>query len=372
MAARPLRVVLAGGFTGGHIFCSLAIARALQAAAPDTAILIVGARGGMEIPIARAAGLDVETVWLDGLERRLSARAVARSALLPVKLAVSLVQARRILRRFRPDVAVGVGAYVSFPLLAVAASRGVPVLVHEANARPGVANQLLARAADVVCVGAQAAASSFLAASRVVHTGNPIRAELTAPLPTVSEARRRLSLASDRPTVLVMGGSLGASRLNDWMLTAGAHFARSPYQVLWQTGRKHFDGCMAHGGARPHVHVVPFLDDMAAAYASADLVVAGAGAMTLAELSFLAKPAIVVPDRNVSEDHQTPNADGLRAQGGLVWDEPALDQRLTAQIDSLLQDEPARRALGERLGQLARPEAAARIAAEIAALAARL
>ena len=372
MGSRPLRVVLAGGFTGGHIFCSLAIARALREASPETAIVIVGARGGMEIPIARAAGLDVETVWLDGLERRLTARAVARSLLLPVKVAVSLAQARRILRRFRADVVVGVGAYVSFPVLAMAASIGVPVLVHEANARPGVANQLLARVADVMCVGMAPAASAFPAARRVVHTGNPIRAELTAPLPSVAEARRRLGLAPERTTVLVMGGSLGASRLNDWMLAVGGRLAASPHQVLWQTGRAHFDGCLARGGAREHVHPVPFLDDMPAAYAAADLVVAGAGAMTLSELTFLAKPAVIVPDRNVSEDHQTPNADVIRGHGGVVWDRPALDQQLTERVEQLLQDQLARRALGERMGALALPGAAARIAAEIAALAARV
>jgi len=369
---RPLRIVLAGGFTGGHIFCSLAIARALRATAPDTAVLIVGARGGMELPIARAAGFDVEAVWLDGLERRLTARALARTLLLPVKLGVSLAQARRTLRRFQPDVVVGVGAYVSFPVLAAAAFRGIPVLLHEANARPGVANQLLARVADVVCVGVQAAAPAFVTARRVVHTGNPVRAELAQPLPSVAEARRRLGLAPDRTTLLVMGGSLGASRLNDWMLGAAARFASLPHQVLWQTGRGHFQGCVARGAAHANVHLVPFVDDMAAAYAAADLVVAGAGAMTLSELSFLAKPAIVVPDREVSEDHQTPNADVIRAQGGLVWDAPALDDQLTERIEALLQDAPARRALGERLGAAAQPEAAARIAAEIAALAAGL
>lgn len=369
--SRPLRIILAGGFTGGHIFCSLAIARALRQATPETTVLVVGARGGMELPIARSAGLDVATVWLDGLERRLTARAVARSLLLPVKLGVSLAQSRHILRRFRPDVVVGVGAYVSFPVLAAAASAGVPVLIHEANGRPGVANQLLARVADVVCVGVPAAAAAFSTARRVVHTGNPIRAELTAPLPAVRDARLRLGLLSERQTVLVMGGSLGASRLNDWMLAAGPRLAGA-HQVLWQSGRKHFDGCVARGGARAHVHLTPFLDDMAAAYAAADLVVAGAGAMTLAELSFLAKPAIVVPDRDVSEDHQRPNGDVIRAQGGLVWDERTLDDRLTDRIEALLQDPPALRALGEGMGKGAQPGAAARIAAEITALAARL
>ena len=167
-----------------------------------------------------------------------------------------------------------------------------------------------------------------------------------------------------------MGGSLGASRLNAWMLGAAARFAASPHQVLWQTGRAHFAGCRARGGARDNVRLVPFLDDMAAAYAAADLVVAGAGAMTLAELTCLGKPALIVPDRDVSEDHQTPNADVVRARGGLVWD-GALDEDLTARVEALLGDAAALRALGDGMRALAHPGAAARIAAELVSLATR-
>ncbi|HEY4187309.1 MAG TPA: UDP-N-acetylglucosamine--N-acetylmuramyl-(pentapeptide) pyrophosphoryl-undecaprenol N-acetylglucosamine transferase [Polyangia bacterium] len=369
-----MRVVIAGGFTGGHIFCALAIARALRAARPDVALLIVGARGGMEVPIAQAAGFAVETVWLDGLERRLTARAVARSLLLPVKLGVSLAQAGASLRRFRPDVVVGVGAYVSFPTVAMAALAGIPVLLHEANARPGIANQLLARRADVVCLGIAAAATRFRGAKvgRVVHTGNPIRDDLAnATAPSRREARRRLGLAAERKTVLVMGGSLGASRLNDWVLGAERQLATFELQLLWQTGRAHLADCRARFGGAPNIRPVPFIDDMPAAYAAADLVVAGAGAMTLAELGCLAKPAIIVPDRNVSEDHQLQNADAVRAQGGVVRDELVLGPALTEQLRALTADDVRLRELGLRMAATAAPGAADRIAAEIVALARR-
>lgn len=372
--ARPLRVLIAGGFTGGHIFCALAIARALLSERPDTRVSIVGARGGMELPIARAAGFAIETVWLDGLERKLTLRGVLRSLALPIKLGVSLVQARLIMRRFRPDVVVGVGAYVSFPALAVAAGMGVPILIHEANARPGIANQILARGADVVCLGVEAAAASFQASSgrRVIHTGNPVRADLSAPVGTSPrEARSRLGLDADRRTLLVMGGSLGASRLNEWVLGAERRFAAAPFQVLWQVGPAHAAACRARSAGAPNVHLVPFVDDMPSAYAAADLVVAGAGAMTLAELACLGKPAIVVPDRDVSEDHQAQNAAAIQDAGGLVHAEGHLGAELTDRVETLLRDDQRLRALGARLATLARPGAAARIAAEIVALAHR-
>ncbi len=373
---RPLRVLIAGGFTGGHIFCALAIAGALQRVRPGTRVSLVGARGGMELPIARAAGFPVDTVWLDGLERRLSPGAILRSLALPLKLGVSLLQARLIMRRFGPDVVVGVGAYVSFPSLAVAAALGVPVLIHEANARPGIANKVLARGADVVCVGMEEAAVAFRANGgrrRVVPSGNPVRAELSdATAGSSREARLRLGLGlePERRTLLVMGGSLGASRLNEWMLGASQRLADGPFQVLWQAGAAHAAGCRARlGGGGANIRVVGFLDDMPSAYAAADLVVAGAGAMTLAELTCLGKPAIVVPDRNVSEDHQLQNAAAIRAEGGLVHAEERLGDALTDEVEALLRDDARLQDLGARMARLARPRAADRIATEIVTLA---
>jgi UDP-N-acetylglucosamine--N-acetylmuramyl-(pentapeptide) pyrophosphoryl-undecaprenol N-acetylglucosamine transferase len=371
-----VHIAIAGGFTGGHIFCALAIARALKTAQPDARVLIVGARGGMEVPIARAAGFPVETVWLDGLERRLTARAVARSVALPLKLGVSLAQAGLILRRFRPDVAVGVGAYVSFPTLAAAALGGVPVLLHEANARPGIANQVLARVADVVCVGLAAAAASFGEGGggqrRIVHTGNPIRADLsTAAPPDRREACVRLGLDPGRKTLLVMGGSLGASRLNEWVLGAEPRLAAADFQVLWQAGPAHVEACRARFGGAASIHLIPFVEDMPGAYAASDLVVAGAGAMTLAELAYLGQPAVIVPDRNVSEDHQLRNSAVIRNAGGLVCEDRALGAPLTDLVVALMDDDARRRALGARMAALATPGAAERIAAEIVALAGR-
>jgi UDP-N-acetylglucosamine--N-acetylmuramyl-(pentapeptide) pyrophosphoryl-undecaprenol N-acetylglucosamine transferase len=384
---RPLRVIIAGGWTGGHLFTALAITEALRRRAPGVEVRLGGTRGGMEIALGRGAGLPVETVWLDGVARGSNGRSVVRNAALPLKLAVALWQARRIVARFRPDVAVGVGAYVSFPIVAVAEWLGIPTLLHEANAVPGLANGLLARGADVVCLGLAEAAPRFTHAlergwvwrrgeggrlpGRVVHTGTPVRPEVAGARGLVAaDARAELGLDPSAQTILVMGGSLGSGALNAWMLSEGHRLAVSGgRQVLWQCGRAHFARCRARLDQVAGVHLVPFLHDMRAAYAAADLVVAGAGAGTLAELAELGKPAIIVPDRGVSEDHQVHNAEPLGRAGVPVWtgtDRPGA--ALTTWVRALA-DDPARLdAAGAALARLAHPGAADAIAEEIVTL----
>lgn len=387
---RPLRVIIAGGWTGGHLFTALAIAEALRRRAPGVEVRLGGARGGMEIALGRGAGLPVETVWLDGVARGSSARAAIRNAALPLKLAVALMQARGILARVRPHVVVGVGAYVSFPIVAMAEWLGVPALLHEANAVPGLANGLLARGADVVCLGLAEAAPPFTralergwigrgrgrgrAAGRVVHTGTPVRPEVAgARGVAAADARARLGLDPSRQTVLVMGGSLGSAALNAWMLAEGWKLVMpGARQILWQCGRAHFAACRFGLGQVVGVHLVPFLDDMQAAYAAADLVVAGAGAGTLAELAELGKPAIIVPDHGVSEDHQARNAEPLGRAGVPVWsDADPLGEALTVRVRTLADHPAGLAAVGAALARLARPRAAEAIAEEIVALGAR-
>lgn len=382
----PLRVIIAAGWTGGHLFTALAIAEALRRRAPGVEVRLGGTRGGMEVALGRSAGLAVETVWLDGVARGRSVGATLRNAVLPLKLAVALWQARRILAGFRPDVAVGVGAYVSFPILAMAEWLGIPALLHEANAVPGLANGLLARGADVVCLGRAEAAPRFAHAlergwtsrggrgGRVVHTGTPIRPEVAgAQGLTAKEARARLGLDASRQTVLVMGGSLGSAALNAWMLADGHRLVvPGVRQVLWQCGRTHLTACRARLGSVDGLHLVPFLDDMGAAYGAADLVVASAGAGTLAELAQLGKPALIVPDRGVSEDHQARNAEPLGRAGVAVWsDAGPPGAALTARVRTLADDPAALDAAGAALARLARPRAAEAIAEEIVALGAR-
>jgi UDP-N-acetylglucosamine--N-acetylmuramyl-(pentapeptide) pyrophosphoryl-undecaprenol N-acetylglucosamine transferase len=366
---RPARIIIAGGYTGGHTFCALAIAEGLRSALPGVDILLAGATGGLEVQLAGAAGYPIATVWASGIERAFTPRAVARNLLLPLKVLVSRFEARTILTRFRPDAAVGVGGYASAAVLAEAQRARVPTLIHEANVQAGITNRLLGRRADVICLGSEQTRAVFRR-GRTVVTGNPVRATLAA-ASTLGRpaARARLGLAPDRRTILVLGGSLGTSRLNDWVLGQQRRFDPLGLQVLWQAGRAHADAYRPRlEGAG--IHLVPFLDDMATAYAAADLVVAAAGAFTVAELTCLGKPALIVPAREVSEDHQARNARDLERRGAAVC-LSADDRELFDRAVALAADDVELRALGKRMLALARPDATARIVAEVARLAGR-
>jgi UDP-N-acetylglucosamine--N-acetylmuramyl-(pentapeptide) pyrophosphoryl-undecaprenol N-acetylglucosamine transferase len=353
-APATLRAVIAGGYTGGHIAVALALAAALRDRRPGAEILLAGARGGPEVDAARAAGYPIETVWIGGLARELSTRAVAQSLMLPLQLLVSRRQAGGILDRFRPDVVCGVGGYASGPVVAEAQRRGVPTVIHEANSLPGIANRLLARRASAICVGEPDAAARF--GRPTTFTGNPIRPGLAA-VPR-AEGRRRLALPAEARVLLVAGGSLGSRALNEWMIAAQRRLAAAGVHVLWQCGRAHHEACRARV-AEPTITLAPFLDDMGAAYAAADLIVTSAGALTVAELCVLGRAAVFVPAPHVSEDHQRHNARALARRGLAV--ETSLEALLPRVLD-LIHDDAALATLGARARELAIPDAAARLA----------
>lgn len=346
--------LVAGGYTGGHIQCALAIAAALERA--GTTCVLGGAEGGLEVTAAASAGHPIETVWIGALDRAVSARGLARKLRFLVQLAVSRHQARRVLLRVEPDVVVGVGGYPSAPFVLAAQSLGIPTLIHEANSLPGLANRFLGRRASVVCLG-DGGAASYFPGGRSVVTGNPVRPGLAA-VPAAA-ARARLGLRAEGKTLLVTGGSLGSPALNRWMRAAGPRLAQAGVQVVWQCGRAH---SAALAGATPAP--VAFLDDMAAAYGAADLVVASAGALTLAELAGLGKPAVLVPSPDVTEDHQAQNARALAARGVPVCGPDEVDARLLNLVLGLLADDERRRAAGTALASSARTGAAERIAEE--------
>ncbi len=290
---------------------------------------------------------------------------------MPLKLLVSWWQVRAILERFHPHVVVGVGGYASGPMVAVAARAGIPTLIHEANVRPGIANGLLSRWVDVICVGFESA-SAYFPVARTVFTGNPIRDGLSTWVP-LAKTRATFGLAPGVKTLLVMGGSLGARHLNAWVLGNQRRFAARGVQVLWQSGRAHFEACQRELVHAEGVRLVPFIDDIATAYATADLVLASAGALTLAELAVLEKPVILVPDRNVSEDHQTSNAQELQRRGAAICHAGELGgdagDSLFELVAALIHDQQRLRALGTGIGKLGKPDAGTRIVAQVARLA---
>ncbi len=317
-----MRVLMTGGGTAGHINPALSIADAIRKAHPDAEFLFVGAAGRMETVLVPQAGYDFCAIRVEGFQRKLSLKNLQKNALAAVHAVTAGREAARIIREFRPDVAIGTGGYVCGPVLRRAAKLGVPVLVHESNALPGVTVKMLVPYARAIMVSDEAAKEQLPAEARVVVTGNPLRKELTAW--SREEARRALGV-DDRPLVLCFGGSLGAKALNEAMVGVLQLPEAQKLQFLLGTGRgenyKHTQALLNEAGIVPdgvHVCVREYIDDMPRCMAAADLVICRCGAMTLSELPALKKPAILVPSPYVAENHQYYNAMALARRGAAV------------------------------------------------------
>lgn len=358
-----IKVIISGGGTGGHIFPAIAIADAVRKQQPKADILFVGAMGRMEMERVPKAGYPIEGLWISGFQRSLS----LRNLLFPVKLVHSLLSARRILRRFQPDVVVGVGGYASGPLLEMATRMGIPTLIQEQNSYAGVTNRLLAKKVSKVCV-AYSGMEKYFPADKIVHTGNPVRNTLFDTNITKEEAAAFFGMDSNRPIVLVFGGSLGAKALNEAMANAGQTLrSHSEIQVIWQCGAAAKSVYAPHPVANmANVRLYDFLERMDMAYAAADVVVARAGALTISELSLAGKAAILVPSPFVAEDHQTKNAQALvEAHAALMVPNASVQQKLWPEIIQLLADVQVRDVLERRIRSLGKPQAAEHIATEL-------
>lgn len=366
-APRAARILISGGGTGGHVFPAIAIADAVRARMPDADILFVGAQGRIEMEKVPKAGYRIEGLWISGFQRRLT----WQNLLFPIKLISSLWKARQIVRRFRPDVVVGVGGYASGPVLRVATSMGIPALIQEQNSWAGVTNRLLANRVQRICV-AYEGMERFFPADKIVLTGNPVRAGLLNNSVSKAEAAAHFGFSATTPTIFVFGGSLGALALNEALAASAEAIAAHPdVQVLWQVGKLYearFAQCDT--ACLPNVRALPFVDRMDLAYALADVVICRAGALTISELCVVGKPAILIPSPNVAEDHQTQNALALaRKDAAVMVSNAEARQQLFAQALTLLQDEQRRQTLARNIRALARPDAAARIAQEVLRLA---
>ncbi len=364
---RNLKVILSGGGSGGHIFPAVAIANAIKNNHPSADILFVGALGKMEMERVPKAGYPIEGLWISGLQRKLTLRNLA----FPLKLISSWWKSRGIISRFQPDVVVGTGGFASGPLLWVAAQKGIPTLIQEQNAYAGLTNKLLASKVDRICV-AYPNMDRFFPKGKLLEMGNPVREEQLLAAKDQAEARKHFGLDPTRPVVLVTGGSLGARTLNDAIGAASEDFAGAPeVQVLWQCGKLYEAEFQSNVAAQlPQVKLQAFLDRMDYAYAAADVVICRAGALTIAELCLLGKPAILVPSPNVAEDHQTKNAQALveRDAALLIKDASAKNELVPAAL-ALLADQDRREQLGNNARQMAHPGAAHQIAEAVVGLA---
>lgn len=364
-----LRIIISGGGTGGHIFPAVSIANALKAKRPDARILFVGALGRMEMQRVPAAGYDIVGLPVCGFDRKHLWRNIA----VLWKLAKSQLKARRIIKEFRPQVAVGVGGYASGPTLKVAGMMGIPTLIQEQNSYAGVTNKLLAQKAEKICV-AYEGMERFFPAGKIIMTGNPVRQDLLDRQTDRSEAVRSFGLDPEKKTILIIGGSLGARTINQCVLSHLDLIRSSGVQFIWQTGKIYIDDArrrVAEAGELPMLHVTDFISRMDLAYSAADLVISRAGAGSISEFCLLHKSVVLVPSPNVAEDHQTKNALALVDKGAALYvkDSEAQEKMLATAIDAV-NDAPRLRTLSENIAKLAFYNSADRIADEVLALAA--
>ncbi len=336
---KPLRVIISGGGTGGHIFPAVSIANALKKQHPEAEILFVGALGRMEMQRVPAAGYKIEGLPVRGLYRPLWN---PKNIGVMMDFMKSKKMVKKILQNFKPQVAVGVGGYASAPTLNAAYSMGIPCLIQEQNSYAGVTNKSLAKKAKVVCV-AYSGMARFFPAEKILMTGNPVRQNLLDNKISKEDARESFGLAPDKKTVLIVGGSLGARTINESVLAHLEEIRKSDVQFIWQTGKyysQHIAEELSKAEPVENLKVMDFISSMDNAYAAADIVVSRAGASSISELCLLGKPCILVPSPNVAEDHQTKNAMALSGRGAaiLVKDKDAKDELIGVALKTVMDD----------------------------------
>jgi UDP-N-acetylglucosamine--N-acetylmuramyl-(pentapeptide) pyrophosphoryl-undecaprenol N-acetylglucosamine transferase len=359
--SRPIKVIISGGGTGGHIYPAIAIANALKEIDSRTEILFVGAEGKMEMQKVPQAGYKIIGLPIAGIQRKIA----ASNLLFPFKLVNSLLKARKVISDFKPDAAVGVGGYASGPLLYAAAGRNIPTLIQEQNSYAGLTNKWLAKKADKICV-AYGGMEKFFPAEKIIFTGNPVRKDILQANQKRQAALEYFKLSENKPTLLVIGGSLGARTINETLKASLPTLSQASCQLIWQTGKFYYESCKQAAAGIPNVHVYDFIAPMDLAYGVADAVISRAGALSISELCLAAKPAVLVPSPNVSEDHQTKNAMSLVNNGAalMVKDVEAMEKLVPAALN-LLNNTAQKEQLSANIRKMGKPDAARQIAEEI-------
>ena len=357
---KKFKVIISGGGTGGHIFPAIAIAKAIEKKVDKVEFLFVGAEDRMEMEKIPAAGYKIIGLWISGLQRNLS----KRNLLFPFKLISSLLKARKIIKQFKPDLAIGTGGYASGPLLFAAANKGVPSLIQEQNSYPGITNKILAKYVQKVCV-AYDNMERFFGNEKLIITGNPIRDNILSFETKVKAGKKLFNIDVSKPTVLVVGGSLGAYAINNAIASKISDFKTANVNLIWQTGNSFQDQAKEFTNKVnvPGIQAYTFIKDMDLAYAAADVIVSRAGAIAISELCCVGKPIILIPSPNVSENHQYKNAQSLVNKNAalLVKDRDA-SRKLVLVLLELLSDSSKQEKLSNNIKKLAVKDAADRIA----------
>ena len=345
------RFIISGGGTGGHIFPAIAIADELKRRLPDAEILFVGAKDRMEMQKVPQAGYSIEGLWISGLQRKLS----WQNLLFPLKFISSLLKSRSIIKRFKPDAVIGTGGFASGAVVKVAGQMGIPTFIQEQNSYAGITNKMLAKNAHKICV-AYDAMEQFFPKEKIVKTGNPIRDGLLNITQYSSEGLSYFHLDSQRKTLLVLGGSLGARRINQLIEQQLPLFEQLGVQVLWQCGKLYYEEYKKYNSEQ--VRVLAFIDRMELAYAAADVIISRAGASSVSELCVVGKTVIFIPSPNVAEDHQTKNARAIAdKQAAILLRESELNEQFVNTFSKLIADEAQQEALSAHIKALAQPNA---------------
>lgn len=358
-----MRVIISGGGSGGHVFPAIAIANELKKRDENIDILFVGAKDKMEMEKVPKAGYPIEGLWISGFHRKLT----IRNLMFPIKLLHSLWKSRSILKRFKPDVVIGVGGFASGPVLEMATRRGIPTLIQEQNSYAGMTNKLLSKKVNRICV-AYDQMEKYFPKEKIVKTGNPVRQDIQGLDDQKSEARAYFDMSQNKKMISIFGGSLGAKTLNIAMRDSKAILEAHPeIEVLWQAGKLYIDEYSKSDTAQlPNVRCQAFVDRMDYAFAASDLIIGRAGASTISELCIVGKATILIPSPNVAEDHQTMNAKALVNQSAaiMVHDKDASAKMIQTALDLLEKDGEIKQ-LETNIKKLALPNAAAQIVNEI-------
>lgn len=345
------RFIISGGGTGGHIFPAIAIADELKRRLPDAEILFVGAKDRMEMQKVPQAGYPIEGLWISGLQRKLS----WQNLLFPLKFISSLLKSRSIIKRFKPDAVIGTGGFASGAVVKVAGQMGIPTFIQEQNSYAGITNKMLAKNAHKICV-AYDAMEQFFPKEKIVKTGNPIRDGLLNIGEYRSEGLSYFHLDSQQKTLLVLGGSLGARRINQLIEQQLPLFEQLGVQVLWQCGKLYYEEYKKYNSEQ--IRILAFIDRMELAYAAADVIISRAGASSVSELCVVGKPVIFIPSPNVAEDHQTKNARAIAdKQAAILLRESELNEQFATTFSKLIADEAQQEALSAHIKALAQPNA---------------
>ena len=364
MNSQQPKVIISGGGTGGHIFPAIAIADCLKKRYPQADILFIGAKNRMEMDRVPKAGYPIEGLWISGFKRELSLDNLS----FPFKLISSMINARKILKRFRPDVVIGVGGFASGPTMKTAASMHIPIVIQEQNSYPGITNKIVAKKAAKICV-AYDNMEQWFPKDKIVLTGNPLRNNIVPMNDRRDEGVKSFGLDPEKKTILLVGGSQGALGINRGISAQLASFKENDYQLIWQTGSHYYDKAIKEveeNGLQDRIKCTVFIDRMDLAYAAADVVISRAGAMSISELSLLNKAVVFVPLPTAAEDHQTKNAMSLvNANAAMIVKNSETEKELLPTVFELLKDVDKQNQMKDNIVKFAKPNAAEDIVDQI-------